>query len=91
MREIGNGGGFTTAGGRVSAYWARWGIPAGCGACCLADADCPWASADCNADGAVNFDDIEPFVARIGAQCPEGTGDGNADRGHAACGPGAGR
>jgi hypothetical protein len=50
---------FTTAGGNVSAYWARWG--------CAAPAPC---SGDMNCDGHVTFTDIDPFVAVIGTTCP---------------------
>lgn len=30
---------------------------------------CRWENADCNEDGYVAFDDIAPFLARIGAEC----------------------
>jgi hypothetical protein len=46
--ELIAGGGFTTAGGQVSAYFARW-------VCTV----CP---ADQNCDGQIDLRDINPFV-----------------------------
>ena len=74
------GGAFTTAGGRVSAYFARWGP-----VCPLGDMNC---------DNAVDLDDINPFVTALVSQqvyhtrypgCPwlnadiDGDGDVNFD------------
>lgn len=33
------------------------------------DAACPWLNGDCNGDGNVTFDDIDPFVALFGTTC----------------------
>ena len=49
--ELIAGGYFTTAGGQVSAYWARWG--------------CPHRHGDLNCDGTVDFGDINPFVLAL--------------------------
>ena len=49
--ELIAGGWFTTAGGQVSAYWARWG--------------CPYRHGDLNCDGTVDFGDINPFVLAL--------------------------
>jgi len=32
--------------------------------------DCRWLNADCDGDLDVDFDDINPFVSRIGSTCP---------------------
>jgi len=31
--------------------------------------DCPWSAGDCNDVGAVNFADIDAFVALVGTNC----------------------
>ena len=49
--ELIAGGDFATAGGEVSAYWARW--------------DCPYRRGDLNCDGSVDFGDINPFVLAL--------------------------
>jgi hypothetical protein len=49
--ELIAGGNFTTAGGEVSAYWARW--------------DCPYRRGDLDCNGAVDFRDINPFVLAL--------------------------
>ena len=49
--ELIAGGNFTTAGGQVSASWARWG--------------CPYRHGDLNCDGTVDFGDINPFVLAL--------------------------
>jgi hypothetical protein len=72
--ELIAGGGFATAGGHVSAYFARW-------ACerCIGDLNC---------DGFIDFGDINPFVLCLsnfdGWQttfpgCPPENGDINGD------------
>lgn len=76
------GGRFTTAGGRVSAYWARWGC--GCYADCddggvltIADFACfqgkfaagdPYA--DCDGDSALTLADFGCFQTKFVAGCP---------------------
>ncbi len=52
--ELIAGGYLPTAGGQASAYWARWGIPDDCGACCLGGEICELETeSDCLAAGGV--------------------------------------
>ncbi|MCC6676649.1 MAG: hypothetical protein IT436_05850 [Phycisphaerales bacterium] len=61
------GGDFLAAGGRASAYWARWG--------------CPPCAADFTGDGLVDFADYLEFLNLFDAQDPRAdlTGDGVVD------------
>ncbi len=74
------GGGFTRAGGRLSEYWARWGLCAvdftGDGLVDFGDYleflnlfDAADARADLNADGLVDFGDYLEFLNLYNAGC----------------------
>jgi len=65
--DLAVGGSFTTAGGQVSTYFARWGVPTGCNQC----------RGDFNRDQVFDFFDYLDFVNDFAANAP--TADFNAD------------
>ena len=72
--ELIAGGNFTTAGGNISRYWARWSCPHG--ACCFADGHCEiQTQIDCTAAGA-SYKGDATMCAPSPCLCP---GDMNCD------------